>query len=82
MADATSLEAVRTVLERNKDVILRTYRAVGVGIGKRAPSDRSYVLTVYLESADDLPEATQSVEAVPVQFQVTGRIQPLSPPEE
>lgn len=76
MADATSLEAVRDVLRRNKEAILATYRAVGVGVGKPTPTEPAYVITVYLESADDLP-APRSVEGVPLHFQVTGPIEPL-----
>jgi hypothetical protein len=72
MIDPTRLDDVRDVLNRRKDEILRTYRAVGTGIGKQQPSDASYVIVVYLESTSDLPPGPVAVEGVSLKFEVTG----------
>jgi hypothetical protein len=76
--DTTRIESVRQVLEKRKDEILAAYRAVGVGIGKQKPTDPSYVIVVYLESRSDLPGGAVSIDGVPLKFEVTGPIRPLS----
>ncbi len=75
MTDAGDLERVRRVLAQRKAEIMRTYRAVGVGIGKRRPGDAYHVITVYLESRADLPPEPASIDGVPLKFEVTGPIQ-------
>ncbi len=77
MTDTTDLESVRQVLAQHKDEILKTYQAVGVGIGKQNLSDKSYVISVYLRSLNDLPAGPVSVDGVPLKFEVTGQIKPL-----
>jgi hypothetical protein len=77
MADSTRIESAREVLARHKDEIMRTYQAVGVGLGKQSPTDQSYAIVVYLESARHRPQGPVSYEGIPVKFEVTGRIRPL-----
>lgn len=76
MGETGNLERVQQVLERNKDEILRRYKAVGVGIGKR---ENGYVITVYLKSKSDVPTELQTIQGVPVHFEVTGEFRPVAP---
>jgi hypothetical protein len=78
MADPTRLEAVRDVLERHREDILRAFRATGVAIGKQDLKDASYVLVVYLASAADRPAHAEPIEGVPLKFVVTGTFKPLA----
>lgn len=78
MTEPSSLEHAREVLRQRKEGILRTYKAIGVGIGKHEPQGKSYGIVVYLESEQELPkEGAISIEGVPLRFEVTGRIKPL-----
>ena len=73
----SDLEHVRDVLERHREDLKLRYRAAGTGIGRRSAQDRTLVIVVYLESSRDLPRDPQSVEGVPLRFEVTGPIRLL-----
>lgn len=77
LADPANLESVRELLHRKREELIRRYGAVGVAIGKPRLTDSSYVIVVYLPSRSNLPAAPQSVEGVPLKFEVTGRFRPL-----
>ena len=77
MTEIITLSQVREVLSRHRQQLLTTYSGAGVGIGKRRPEDRTYIIVVYLESGNLLPKEKVSIEGVPVKFQVTGRLKPL-----
>lgn len=81
MAEPAPLERVRAVLERRREEITATYRAVGTGIGKSDPGATGYVITVYLAHASDRPAREQAVDDVPLQFVVTGQFRALKPKE-
>jgi len=75
MGETGNLERVQQVLERNKDEILRRYKAVGVGLGKRV---NDYIITVYLKSKNNVPTELQMIEGVPLHFEVTGEFRPVA----
>lgn len=79
MADPTNLDSVRGVLDRHRDELRRRFRAVGVGIGKEAPSSPRHAIVIYLASQGDAPSEPVEVESVPVRFEVTGEFKPLTP---
>ena len=83
---ANDLERVRRVKDRYERAIFRHCRAVvGFGIGKRrharrpaSPSDKDYVIVVYLRSPRYLPRNRRIFLAgVPLVFRVTGPIRAL-----
>lgn len=76
MADPTALEDVRAVLQARKDELIRTYGAEGVGIGKDA-SGEGYALVVYVATRD-LLRTEESIDGIPVRFEVTGEFRALS----
>lgn len=73
MTERTRSE-VREVLERHKTELMESHGATGAGIGKEDPTDEDYLIVLYLESEDSLPEEEVVVEGVPVLFRITGRI--------
>lgn len=79
MADMQDLNHVRLVRQRYQEEILTRYHAVGMGIGKQPAPGSGYAIVVYLRSRHDLPESSIKVEGVPLRFEVTGVIEPLSP---
>lgn len=78
MANMIDLGSVRAVLERHKQEILRSYNAVGVGVGKDEEVPESYVIVVYLESADARPNLPVVVDGVPLRFKITGQFKPYN----
>jgi hypothetical protein len=74
VSEEQRLARARDVLQRHKEELMRTYGAVGAGIGKDDPKAPDYVIVVYLESPRQVPEDA-SVEGVPLRFEVTGRFQ-------
>jgi hypothetical protein len=78
MTDSQDLNYVRLVRQRYQEEILTRYHAVGMGIGRQSPPGDGYAIVVYLQSRQDLPESPIKVEGVPLQFEVTGVIEPLS----
>jgi hypothetical protein len=76
MAVRNDLGRVREVLRRNRTLILSTYHAVGVGIGKD-PADRtSFAIIVYLPRPGEQPRTRVTIEGVPLSFLVTGQFKP------
>lgn len=76
MADPADLESVKRVLEEHRQEVVRAYRAVGTGIGSRAPGSREYAIVVYLKSKADMPPEPVAIEGVAVKFVVTGEFRP------
>lgn len=74
MAEPAPLDRVRLVLEQRRSEIRSRFGAIGTGIGKRAPTDAGYVITVHLRSAADLPADAVETDGIPLQFVVTGEI--------
>lgn len=72
MVDTKNLKEVSAYLEDHKDAIVQLYNAVGIGIGKLKPSDKSYILVVYLQDNQDLPALPVVLDNIPVKFVVTG----------
>ena len=77
MTEIRTLSQVREVLSRHRQQLLTTYSAAGVGIGKRRPEDRTYIIVVYLKSGNLLPKEKVSIEGVQLKFQVTGPLKLL-----
>ena len=78
MADAANLEFVRGVLNRHREELRQRFRAVGIGIGKQAPSSAQHAIVVYLANSGDMPSEPVEVESVPVRFEVTGEFTPYT----
>ncbi len=75
MADPRVLAEVRAVLEARKEELIRTYDAEGVGIGGGWPGG-GYALVVYLAETRQLP-TEESIDGIPVRFEVTGEFRAL-----
>ena len=74
MKEVKGLEEIREILARKKQIIMKSFGAVGIGIGKEQMQDDHYVIVVYLESAEAIPREAKLIEGVPIKFKVTGRI--------
>jgi hypothetical protein len=61
----------RKVLRRHRDDLVRTYGALGAGLGM---DGGDYVIVLYLETPRAVPEDA-SVDGVPLRFVVTGQIE-------
>jgi hypothetical protein len=71
--DPKKLEDVRDVLNRNKKELMKRFSAEGVAIGKRNPTDDSYVLTIFLDTSRDIPTEPAEIEGIPLKFEITGK---------
>jgi hypothetical protein len=72
VADNTSFASVKEVLQRHKAELLARPGVVGVGIGKSESDNPTYVIVVYLRSAQGPAMDPFQLEGVSVQFEVTG----------
>lgn len=69
-ADQQRLAHARGTLERHREKLMRTYGAVGAGVGAGARD--GYAIVLYLPEPRPLPDDA-SVDGVPLRFEVTGR---------
>jgi hypothetical protein len=69
MTDPKNLETVRALLNRSRKDLMERHQAEGVGIGRQGDE---YVIVVYLRSATQRPKKPESLEGVPLKFEVTG----------
>ena len=77
MVDPCNLEKVRQLLRLNKTELIRRYQAEGVAIGKQLLAGDCYVIVVYLDHEQKVPIQPVALEGVPLQFEVTGKFEPL-----
>ena len=73
MPKSNTLDDVRRVNASYRDRIVRTYNAIGTGIGR---VDGQYVITVYIRNIQQRPTKEVLIEGVPLRFEVTGEITP------
>lgn len=69
MTDPKNLESVRALLNRSRKDLMERHHAEGVGIGRQGDE---YVIVVYLRTAAQRPKEPESLEGVPLKFEVTG----------
>ena len=69
-SDQQRLATARETLERHREKLMRTYGAVGAGVGAGARG--GYAIVLYLAAPRPLPDDA-SVDGVPLRFEVTGR---------
>jgi hypothetical protein len=74
MSDSDPRERARQVLERNRDELMRRYRAIGTGLGRKSRDDPAPVIVVYVESSKDVPAGAHAVEGVEIKFVATGEV--------
>lgn len=72
MADPTDVESVKRLLAEHRDQVVRTYRAVGTGVGSDEPGGRGYAIVVYVKEKSDVPAEPAALEGVRLRFVVTG----------
>ena len=72
MVDASDLESVRAYFRLHKQEIMERFKAHGVAIGKKNPTDQEYVIVVYLDNAKQLPQTPVILDNISVKFEVTG----------
>jgi hypothetical protein len=75
MNDKRTEAVVLAVHDRHRDELVKTFNAVGSGVGKESSADDSFMIVVYLRSSRDAPSEPVLVEDVPLSFIVTGEIQ-------
>lgn len=68
--DQQRLAAAREALARHRETLMRTYGAIGAGVG--AGVRDGYAIVLYLEEPRPVPDDA-SVDGVPIRFEVTGR---------
>jgi len=68
--DQQRLADAREALERHREELMRTYGAVGAGVGAGARD--GYAIVLYLAEPRPVPDDA-SVDGVPLRFEVTGR---------
>jgi hypothetical protein len=68
--DQQRLGNAREALERHREKLMRTYGAVGAGVG--AGARVGYAIVLYLAEPRPVPDDA-SVDGVPLRFEVTGR---------
>ena len=68
--DQAQLAYAREALERHREKLMRTYGAVGAGVG--AGASGGYAIVLYLAEPQPVPDDA-SVDGVPIRFEVTGR---------
>ena len=68
--DQQRLAHAREALERHREKLMRTYGAVGAGVGAGARD--GYAIVLYLAEPRPVPDDA-SVDGVPLRFEVTGR---------
>lgn len=74
MINPKNIDEVRTFFHKNKDDIIEKYHAIGAGIGKKNPQDEGYVIVVYLQDKQFLPENPVILSGVPLKFEITGKL--------
>ena len=72
MVDSKNLESVCDYLQTNKNKIIDTFKANGVGVGKMKSTDEDYVIVVYLDSNQQVPKTPIILDNVRLKFEVTG----------
>lgn len=73
MVDNKSLEDVRKYLAKHKADIIDNYEAEGVGIGKMESQDDAYVIVVYLNDRQAVPQQVIEMDGITLKFEVTGK---------